>query len=81
MSFKIRKFRNFIFYEQNWAIDYRVGCKSPSNLLELIRIDVDLEEELEQIWRSFLKKMKLWIYKLLKIYLKSILLSKKIYEN
>jgi hypothetical protein len=49
MSFKIRKFRNFIFYEQNWAIDYRVGCKSPSNLLELIRIDVDLEEELEQI--------------------------------
>jgi hypothetical protein len=34
---------------KNWANDYRVGYESPSNLLELIRIDVDLEEELEHI--------------------------------
>jgi hypothetical protein len=40
---------NLFFMNKNWANDYRVSYKSPSNLLELIRIDVHLEEELEQI--------------------------------
>jgi hypothetical protein len=34
-------------------IDCRVGCKSPSNLLELIEINVNLEEELEQFKKAF----------------------------
>jgi hypothetical protein len=49
MSFTIRKLINLFFMNKKWANDYRVGCEFPSNLLELIRIDVDLEEELEQI--------------------------------
>jgi len=32
----------------NFPNDWRVGCKSPSNLLKLIGIDANLEEELEQ---------------------------------
>jgi len=40
---------------KNWPNDYRIGCKSPSNLLELIGIDAKLEEELEQFERAFEK--------------------------
>ncbi len=38
---------------KNWPNDYKIGCKSPSNLLELIGIDADLEEELEQFEGAF----------------------------
>jgi hypothetical protein len=38
---------------KNWPNDCRVGCKSPSNLLEHIGIDGDLEEELKQFERVF----------------------------
>jgi hypothetical protein len=37
----------------NWSNDCRVGYKSPSNLLKLIRIDADLEKELEQFEGAF----------------------------
>jgi hypothetical protein len=37
----------------NWFDDYKVGCKSPFNLLELIRIDANLEKELEQFEKAF----------------------------
>jgi hypothetical protein len=33
---------------KNWPSDYKVGCKSPFNLLDFIGINVNLEEELEQ---------------------------------
>jgi hypothetical protein len=33
--------------EKNWGNHCRIGCKSPSNLLELIGINANLEEELE----------------------------------
>ncbi len=42
-----------IFVNKNWPNDYKIGCKSPSNLLELIGIDADLEEELEQFEGAF----------------------------
>jgi hypothetical protein len=32
---------------KNWPNDYRVGCKSLFNLLELIGINANLEEEFE----------------------------------
>jgi hypothetical protein len=38
---------------KNCPNDCGVSCKSPPNLLELIRIDVDLEEELEQFEKTF----------------------------
>jgi hypothetical protein len=41
---------------KNWPNDYRVGCKSPFNLLEFIGIGADLEEELEQFEGAFEKK-------------------------
>jgi hypothetical protein len=40
---------------KNWPNDYKVGCKSPSNLLELSGIDAYLEEELEQFEGAFEK--------------------------
>jgi hypothetical protein len=47
MYLQLENLEILFFMNKNWANDYRVGCKSPSNLLEFI--DVDLEEELEQI--------------------------------
>jgi hypothetical protein len=35
--------------------DFRVGCKSPSNSVKSIEIDVDLEEELEKFEGTFEK--------------------------
>jgi hypothetical protein len=32
---------------KNWLNDPRIGCKSPSNLIEFLEKDINLEEELE----------------------------------
>jgi hypothetical protein len=60
--FNLRRYRiqlenleKLIFVNKNWPNDYRVGCKSPSNLLELSGIDANLEEELEQFEGAFEK--------------------------
>jgi hypothetical protein len=37
-----------IFVSQNWPNDFTVGCNMPSTLLEFIKKDVMLEEELEE---------------------------------
>ncbi len=42
------KLEKLIFVIKNWHNNCRVGYKSPSNLLEHIGIDGDLEEELKQ---------------------------------
>ncbi len=39
--------------DKNWLNDCRISCKSPSNLLELIGIDANLEKELEQFEKAF----------------------------
>ncbi len=36
-----------IFVNKNWPNDSRIGCKPPSNLLEFLERDMDLEEEFE----------------------------------
>ncbi len=38
---------------KNWPNDLKVGCKSPSNLVEFIEVDQDLEEKLEQFEGDF----------------------------
>jgi hypothetical protein len=38
---------------KNWPNDFKVDCKSSSNLLKLIGIDVDLKKELEQFEGTF----------------------------
>ncbi len=47
-----------IFVDKNWPNDPKIRCKSPSNLLEFLERDIDLEEELEKFGR-ILKGMKL----------------------
>jgi hypothetical protein len=37
-----------IFVNKNSPNDPRIGCKSPSNLLEFFERDVDLKEEFEK---------------------------------
>jgi hypothetical protein len=38
---------------KNWPSDPRVGYKSPSNLVELIQINLDFEDKLEKFEGSF----------------------------
>ncbi len=42
-----------IFVNKNGPNDFRIGCKSPSNLVEFLEKDVDLEEELEEFEGEF----------------------------
>jgi hypothetical protein len=42
--------------DQNWPNDPRIGCKSPSSLVDFIESDLNLEEELNKL----LKGTKLW---------------------
>jgi hypothetical protein len=41
-------FKKFIFVTMNWPSDLKVGCKSSSSLIKFIKMDVDLEKELEK---------------------------------
>jgi hypothetical protein len=50
---QLENFKNLFFVNKNWLNDCRVGCKSSTNLLELIGIHVDLEKELEQFEKAF----------------------------
>jgi hypothetical protein len=42
-----------IFVNKNWPNDPRIGCKSPSNLLEFIEKDVNLEHDLGKFEGEF----------------------------
>ncbi len=44
---------NLIFVNKNWLNDPSVGCKSSSSLVELIKIDVKLKEELKKFEGAF----------------------------
>jgi hypothetical protein len=52
MSFANKHLRKLSFVNNNWRGDPRIGCKSPSNLLEFLERDMDLEEELEEFERD-----------------------------
>jgi hypothetical protein len=56
MSFIIKKFGEIDFVNKSWRNDPRIGYKSPSSLVELINIDVDLQKEIEEFEFVFLKK-------------------------
>jgi hypothetical protein len=45
---------------KNWPSDPRVGYKSPSNLVELIQINLDFEDELEKFEGSFERDETSW---------------------
>jgi hypothetical protein len=60
MLFTIRKLQiNFI--NKNWPNDFTIGCKSLSNLVELVETNVDLEGKLKK-FEKFLKGIKLWSF-------------------
>ncbi len=41
------------FVSKNWFNDARVGCKSPSDLVEFIEMDEQLEKELQEFESEF----------------------------
>jgi hypothetical protein len=42
-----------IFVNKNWLNDFRIGCKSPSNLMESFERDIDSKEEKENFESDF----------------------------
>jgi hypothetical protein len=42
-----------IFVNKNWPNDCRVGCKSLSNLVELIKTAFDIKEKLKEFEGAF----------------------------
>ncbi len=46
-------FKKLIFVNKNWLNDPKIGCKSPSNLLQFLERDMDLQEELGKFEREF----------------------------
>ncbi len=38
---------------QNWPNDPRIGCKPPSSLVDFIKNDLNLEEELKELEGAF----------------------------
>jgi hypothetical protein len=49
---QIENLEKLIFVNKNWPCDPKIWCKSPSNLLEFLERDMDLEEELEKFERD-----------------------------
>jgi hypothetical protein len=50
---QIENLEKLIFSNKNWPNDPRIGCKSPSKVLEFLERDVDLEVELEEFEGEF----------------------------
>jgi hypothetical protein len=42
-----------IFVSKNWPNDLRIGCKIPSNLVDFIESDLNLEKKLEEFEGPF----------------------------
>ncbi len=40
---------------KNWPNDPKVGCKPPSNLIEFLKKDIDLKEEVKKFEGDFEK--------------------------
>jgi len=50
---QIQNLEKLIFVNKNWPNDLIIGYKSPSNLLEFLERDINLEEELEEFEGEF----------------------------
>jgi hypothetical protein len=48
---------------KKWSNDPRIDCEPPSNLVGLIKKDLDFEEELEN-FKVLLSGMNFWTYKI-----------------
>jgi len=50
---QIDNLEKLIFVNKIWLNDSRIGCKSPSNLMEFLEEDVDLKKESEEFEGEF----------------------------
>ncbi len=50
---KSKNLDKLIFVNTNWPNDPRIGCKSPSSLVELFETHVDLENHFEEFEKAF----------------------------
>jgi hypothetical protein len=50
-----KNLEKFIFVNKNWPKDPKIRCKSPSNLMEFLEKNVDLQEDLEEFKGEFEK--------------------------
>jgi hypothetical protein len=49
LSLQILNFKELIFVNKNWPNDPIIGCRYPSNLIEFLKKDIDLEREFKKI--------------------------------
>jgi hypothetical protein len=47
--------KKLIFVSKNWLNELSVSCTSPSNLIELIERNIDVEKDLEKIRGAFVQ--------------------------
>jgi hypothetical protein len=53
---QLENLEQLYFVSNNWFNDHRVGCKSPSDLVEFIEMDEQLEKEYLQNMKQMKKK-------------------------
>jgi hypothetical protein len=53
MLFANWKFKEVDIYYQNWFSDPRIGCKSPSNLIEFLKKDINFKKKLKEFEGEF----------------------------
>jgi hypothetical protein len=51
----IENLKKLIFVNKNWPNDSRIGCQSPSNLINFLEKDINVEKELEEFEGDFEK--------------------------
>jgi hypothetical protein len=49
--FQSENLDKLIFVNKNWPADPRIGCKSPSSFVDLIRTGLNLEKEFERAFK------------------------------
>jgi hypothetical protein len=75
MSFGDWNFFKYIFFNKNWLNDLRIICKSPSNLVEFLERDIDLEEKLKEFEGDFERDEVIEVWKLNNYIFNYILIS------
>jgi hypothetical protein len=49
---QLKNLNKLIFVNKNWPNDLRIGCKSPFSLVDLIKTNLNLEEEFEKAFEK-----------------------------
>jgi len=49
---QLKNLEILIFFKKNWPNDPKIGCKSPSSLVDLIETNLNLEEKFEKFEKA-----------------------------